>query len=80
VPVLEFDNGRRVADELFSVAMLHGERAAATGAWLIRRLTHDETRRIAGDGIDASISRQIGCSLARVAFSEARRRVEKAIS
>jgi hypothetical protein len=60
--------------------MLHVERAAATGARLIRRLTHDETRRIAGDGIGASISRQIGCVLAQIAFSEAQRRAEKATS
>jgi hypothetical protein len=44
------------------------------------RLRHDEAWRIAGDGIGASISRQIGCLLAQIAFSEAQRRAEKATS
>jgi pyruvate/2-oxoacid:ferredoxin oxidoreductase beta subunit len=70
---------RQIGAEFFSifVAKLHGERVAATGN---RRLTHDEVWRIAGDGTGASISRQIGCLLARIAFSEAQRRAEKAIS
>src|SRR5262249_12759409 len=46
----------------------------------IRRLTHDEARRIAGDWTGVSISRQIGCLLARIAFSEAQRRAGKATS
>jgi hypothetical protein len=60
--------------------MLHGERAEATGARVICRLTHDETPRIAREGIGASISRQIGCLIARIAFSEALRRAEKTTS
>ena len=52
-----------------------GDRRSVT-----RRLTHDEARRIAADGIGASISRQIGCLHDRMAFSEVQRRAEKAIS
>jgi len=42
--------------------------------------TYDEAPWIAGDGTGASISRQIGFSLAQIAFSEAQRRAEKATS
>jgi hypothetical protein len=59
---------------IFSPRWTRGFWAAAAGARVIRRLTHDETRRIAGDAIGASISRQIGRFLARIAFSEAQRR------